>query len=386
MREIPEGKGIYFWRTDQYDAEKVAKACVDLDLDHIVIKVADGRAPFVLDQTKHLVATIRQAVPCIAIFGYQYTYGVDPAGEAGVFASLINDLDLEGAVIDAEGEYRRLANNNAVASAYIGKLRAGLADHRSIGLSTYRFPVTHQPDFPWQGFLQGGHLDFNYPQLYWLQGQPVGQLHESIKQYKQIGYTMPYIPVGPLFPWGNWNVTAQMVTDFMQEVNVLQLPGFSFWKLESLFNRPDLEQAIIDHDFWKEVTPPPDDDDDDNTGVDLLEVLALIDEAIENHHAMADLLDEIRQQVEGLAVAGPPPDQVKGVKVTSEKAVVREAKGENKAGYPIMVIKEPRIIYNTGDLIAVEKDQVKADGGSFYWKLLHDNNLYVRAVDVAEVI
>lgn len=383
MRDIPEGKGIYFWRTDQYPPEQIAKACIDLDLDHIVIKVADGRFPFVLEKTKALVAGIKQAVPEIAIYGYQYTYGL--TGEAQVFAKLINDLDLEGAVIDAEAEYRKLPANNGVARQYIAVLRADLDDHRSIGLSSYRFPVSHQPDFPWQGFLQDGHLDFNYPQLYWLGGQPVGQLHESIKQYQQIGYTMPYIPVGPLFPWASWTVTPQMVTDFMQEVNKLKLPGFSFWKLESLFTREDLEQAIIDHDFWKPVTPP-DDDEDDNTGVDLLEVLALIDEAIENHQAMADLLDEIRQQVEGLAVAGPPPDQVKGVMVKADKAVVREVKGENRKGYPIMIIKEPRIIYKIGELIAVEKDQVRADGGSFYWQLLHDNTLYVRATDVEEVL
>lgn len=70
--------------------------------------------------------------------------------------------------------------------------------------------------------------------------------------------------------------------------------------------------------------------------------------------------------------------------IAKEKLNLREISGYNGAGFPIMVIVEPRIQYDKGEWILVKTGTIKADGGELYYEVVAPRGAgyYVRTVDV----
>jgi len=84
---------------------------------------------------------------------------------------------------------------------------------------------------------------------------------------------------------------------------------------------------------------------------------------------------------------GTTSDNAVLAKVSYVKAVLREIKSYNNAGVPVMGIREPRVIFYTGDEVWIYPTPIKTDGGTIYYKFYDpDMNyplpLYIRDVDI----
>lgn len=80
-----------------------------------------------------------------------------------------------------------------------------------------------------------------------------------------------------------------------------------------------------------------------------------------------------------------PPDEetLLTATVTAEKALLREIKAMNKAGHPIMHIREPRQRFETGETLQVFPDELLTDGGVIYLRCADHRDLYVRKEDIS---
>lgn len=253
------GKGMYLWQirhTLGGDPEKIASALAEAGMSHVWIKVADGPGRYNIDpegkdRVPGLMAALRKRG--IACWGWQYIYGRYPELEAQRAVQRINELALDGFVVNAEGEYKSAGAGNA--RAYMRALRRG-APNLLIGLSSYRFPRLHR-QFPFDAFLE--YCDFNAPQVYWMGAHnSAEQLRLCIREYAQYAGTFPrpIFPTGAAYSEHGWRPSVAEVVSFMDETRALNLSGFNFWEMRNcLINMPEVWQAISD---WSgsPVTPP----------------------------------------------------------------------------------------------------------------------------------
>lgn len=293
---IPHGKGVYIWQSWTLPTQTIVDAVKKLNLSHVVFKVANGIYRYPANYQPELRERV-QALKAIGIqvFGYQYTMATNPQAEAETIVLQAKELGLDGIVIDAEKEYR--PNKNAEARAYMTALRAVNAGQFSLGLSSYRYPVTHQPDFPWKEFSQ---VDYNYPQVYWVGStNPAEQLIESYRQYSQLFPGVPYIPVGYAYHEGAYSgPTPGEIAEFLQAAHNFR--GASFWKLEHILERGDWQQAIADAaNHWDPPTPDPE-------PVDLAYVKTTLADLIDTAAALTEGLDNLYEYL--VTNTKPTPD------------------------------------------------------------------------------
>jgi hypothetical protein len=81
------------------------------------------------------------------------------------------------------------------------------------------------------------------------------------------------------------------------------------------------------------------------------------------------------------------PSNIMSVVATRSKVNLRRIKNYNLAGYPIMVIQEPRVQYLEGEIFYVFIPIVRADGGDTFYQVYgpRGSGLYVRTIDVSKV-
>jgi len=257
------GKGIYLWQirhTLGGDPEKIAEAVSDAGMSHVWMKVADGPGRYNIDpQGKDLVPELIEELGKrgIACWGWQYVYGRYPELEAQRAVQRINELDLDGFVVNAEGEYKSAGADNA--RTYMRELRRG-APNLLIGLSSYRFPRLHAT-FPFDAFLE--YCDFNAPQVYWMGAHnSADQLRACIQEYAQYAGTFPrpVFPTGAAYSEYGWRPSVAEVVAFMDATRDLKLSGFNFWEMRNcLINMPEVWQAISDWSGFQIPTPDPGD-------------------------------------------------------------------------------------------------------------------------------
>ncbi len=173
----------------------------------------------------------------IQVWGWQYVYGNEPGPEARMAIKRIDQLALDGFVIDAEEQYK-LPNREQAARRYAGELRSRFPD-LPMALSSYRFPSLH-PQLPWKTFLE--HVDFIMPQVYWEKAHnPADQLARTLREFRNIGRQRPVFPTGAAYKGGGWRPTPSDTNEFLQGVHASGLPGCNFWGWE--FCRRDLPEV-----------------------------------------------------------------------------------------------------------------------------------------------
>ena len=94
-------------------------------------------------------------------------------------------------------------------------------------------------------------------------------------------------------------------------------------------------------------------------------------------------------QVRGLnfkSKYGSKPEDVALAKFV-DNAVLRKIKKYNNNGVPVMIIREPRVKFRTGNQIWVYPKHIRADGGMIYFELYDPNDkypviLFVRIIDI----
>ncbi len=248
-----EGKGFYIWILAQCeggDPQAIADAARAAGLSHVLFKIADGTAAFNRDRDRLVREALRAAG--IQAWGWHYVYGSQPEAEADIAIQRVQELDLDGYVIDAEIEYK---NRPAQAARFARRLRDGLPD-TPLALSSFRFPAWH-PELPWNQFLEV--CDLHMPQVYWEQAHNVAwQLAESKKQCDALPEARPYVPTGAAYGVQGWAATRQDVETFLSESRRLGLTAANLYSWDyARAHLPNLWEAVAAFD-WPFSPPEPD--------------------------------------------------------------------------------------------------------------------------------
>ncbi|MDA0698272.1 MAG: nuclear transport factor 2 family protein [Chloroflexi bacterium] len=256
------GKGFFIWRVANCEGgnpEAIAAKAVAAGLSHVLLKIADTRYPFGFDrQNRDLVQPVVAALHNrgVQAWGWHYVKGDDPTGEAKVAVERSRALNLDGYVIDAEGEYKT-AGKAAAARAYMTDLRAGLPN-MLIALSSYRYPSYHR-ELPWAAFLE--KCDLNMPQVYWEQAHnPDRQLERSAREFANmslVGYQRPVVPTGATYGAGGWVATAEDQAVFYmkaRELGMLAANSYS-WDWATSAGNQHLWNAVARFDWQADARP-----------------------------------------------------------------------------------------------------------------------------------
>lgn len=258
----PIGKGFWIWQIllcEKGDPREIARVAAEAGLSHLFIKIADGCRPYnyggVRDLVPPVVSALREAIPAIELWGWHYVYGSNPEGEGRMAVRRMRELDLDGYIIDAEGEYKKGSNRYTNAALFMKTLKNGLQE-KPIALASYRFPSQHR-SLPWETFLEG--CDYNMPQVYWLQAHNAGdQLYQCIEEFRKIQPRRPILPAGAAFTEHNWAPKASDVIEFMGVAKALGLPSVSFWEWgNTRKNLPEVWEAIASYRWGNEPQKPP---------------------------------------------------------------------------------------------------------------------------------
>ncbi len=257
-----EGKGFFTWiipSCDNGDVEAIAALAKNAGLTHILIKVANTTGDYNIDlhtgvdHALNLAKALR--AQGVAPWGWHYVIGDNPIGEANKAILRIQQLGLDGYVIDAEEEYK-LPGKREAAKRFMSQLRSVLPDF-SIALSSYRFPAYHGT-FPFQEFLE--KCDYNMPQVYWMKSKNAGeQLVQCVHQFQAITPHRPIIPTGAAFHQNGWQPTQGEVLEFLQTAKSLNLSAANFWEWSNARtgNLPGVWETIRDFS-WNEAPAPKD--------------------------------------------------------------------------------------------------------------------------------
>ena len=255
------GKGFYIWqisRCENGDPGTIANEAAKAGLTHVLIKIADGGSAYNIDLTtgEDLVPPVAQALweRGINVWGWHYVYGYDPVAEANIAIQRIQQLGLEGYIIDAEAQYK-YPGRDEVARLFMDLLRQALPVF-PIALSSYRFPTYH-PTLPWEEFLE--KCDYNMPQVYWEQAHnPAEQLIRSVNEFLAITPFRPIIPTGSAYMRGDWQPSSAEIIEFLDTARNLNLSAANFWEWgHTRLYLPELWYTIADYSW------PVDQDDRD---------------------------------------------------------------------------------------------------------------------------
>lgn len=233
-----KGKGYYIWRIPNCEGGNVTvmqQKAVEADLGHVLVKVADGERSYnITSGGLDMAAQVVQAMKQVGIqaWGWQYIYGESPISEARAAIQRIEELDLEGFVVNAEAEFK-VSGKGRDATQYMSELRAAYPD-LPVALSSYRFPSYHL-QFPFEEFLK--YCDINMPQVYWVGAHnPDSQLAKCVSEFQGINPFRPIIPTGSAYASGAWQPTGTDIISFLSAAKEIGFTGANFWSWDYCSN------------------------------------------------------------------------------------------------------------------------------------------------------
>jgi hypothetical protein len=241
-----------FWIWNIPNCEKgdplaIAAVAHRAGLTDVFVKVADGPVKFGVYAGRDVVPPVVQALKAVGIrvWGWQYVYGNNPAGEELIASARIKELGLDGYIVDAEVEFKK-AGWGARAETYLSRLKAN-NPNVTIAFSSYRWPHYH-PEFPWAVFYK--YCDINMPQVYWLQAHNAAyQTALTFQEFQAMG-TMPIWPAGPAWKENGWAPTLDEIRQFEASSLKNGAELVSYWSWEHCRrDLPGLWPADV-------VTPP----------------------------------------------------------------------------------------------------------------------------------
>lgn len=247
---LPLGKTFFMWKLiycEGGNPEAIASTAANAGLTAVYFKIANGKYPYnVSADIPAIVAALRDYG--ISVWGWHYIYLNEPEAEADIAIQRTNQFDLDGYIIDAEGECK---NKPTQTVRYMNRLSAGL--NVPIVLCSYRYPSLHR-ELSWRSFLE--KCNGVMPQVYWAgSNNPEYQLRRCFQEYNEL-YSSLNIPPLPMHPVGaayrefGWQPTVGEILEFMNTAASLQLPGCSFWEWWFARERiPEFWAAISDYNY-----------------------------------------------------------------------------------------------------------------------------------------
>ncbi len=247
-----QGKGFYIWqisRCENGNANAIGNVAAQAGLSHVLIKIADGTQPYNINSSgQDLVPPVVQALRSwgISVWGWHYIYGYNPEGEANIALQRLQQLNLDGYVIDAEAEFKQPGKEEA-ARRFMSLMRQALPTF-PMALSSYRYPTYH-PQFPFEAFLE--KCDLNMPQVYWIGAHnPAEQLARCVREFQDIQPVRPIIPTGSAFKEGDWAPTVADINEFLRAAQNLNLSAANFWEWgHTRFYLPEIWEAISEYEW-----------------------------------------------------------------------------------------------------------------------------------------
>jgi hypothetical protein len=207
----------------------------------------------------------------LKIFGWAYAYGNNVSGEINVARNALSQ-GADGFIIDAEGEYESLANNDLAAAQYCQGIRA-VYPNRFLAHAPFPIVSLHA-GYPYATF--GTNCDAVMPQAYWAdiggtnyavtmvtrmntewrnwQKSLAGSLTNAIK---------PLAPIAQGYNSANGAVDGAQISNFLNALRTNTPPatvggykGVSFWSAQHHGAAPDKWPAIGGGGLGDFGTPP----------------------------------------------------------------------------------------------------------------------------------
>jgi peptidoglycan hydrolase-like protein with peptidoglycan-binding domain len=216
-----DGQGMWIWYVSQSNAGAVASIVAQAHaagVGTVFVKSSDGSTNYWNQFSPQLVQELH--ANGLKVCAWQYVYGTNPAGEAGLGAKAVaNGADC--LVIDAEAEYE---GHYAAAQTYITDLRAKVGPVYPVGLASFPY-VSYHPSFPYSVFLGPNGAQYNAPQMYWKDiGASVDTVYANTYIANRI-YGRPIFPLGQTYG----GVSSSDLLRFREEAVDYGATGTSFW-------------------------------------------------------------------------------------------------------------------------------------------------------------
>jgi peptidoglycan hydrolase-like protein with peptidoglycan-binding domain len=216
-----EGQGMWIWYVSKSAGGNIASLVAQAHaagVTTVLVKSSDGSTNYWEQFSPQLVQQLH--ANGLKVCAWQYVYGSNPAGEAGLGARAV----AEGAdclVIDAESEYE---GHYAAAQTYIADLRAKIGSAYPLGLASFPY-VSYHGTFPYSVFLGPGGAQYNLPQMYWKAiGVSVDTVYANTYIANRI-YGRSILPLGQTYE----GVSVSDLVRFREEAVDYGASGLSFW-------------------------------------------------------------------------------------------------------------------------------------------------------------
>ncbi len=249
------GKGDWIWTVSNARSNTGASTNLALfqylknkGMKWVIVKASDGTSS-TYGGTQFNAQLVNDAHSAgLKIFAYQYVYGSDPAGEAAAAKAVIARSNPDGLVIDAEGEYERLANNATAATTYCTTIKAA---YPSLFMAHAPFPIiSYHSAFPYYTF--GKYCDAVMPQDYWgaikvtptrmvqWQNDEWNTLYNGWKGTSKADAIKPIVPIGQGWNDSSTNFTSGVdIVTFVNQLKTIANPaspggykGVSYWSVQ----------------------------------------------------------------------------------------------------------------------------------------------------------
>ncbi len=216
-----DGQGMWIWYVGKSNGGSVPAIIAQAHaagVSTVFVKSSDGSTNYWSQFSPQLVAELHAGG--LKVCAWQYVYGSNPAGEAGLGAEAVaNGADC--LVIDAEAEYE---GHYSAAQTYIKDLRAKIGANYPLALASFPY-VSYHSTFPYSVFLGPEGAQYNAPQMYWHDiGVSVDTVYANTYIANRI-YGRPIFPLGQTYG----GVSSSDLLRFREEAVDYGATGWSFW-------------------------------------------------------------------------------------------------------------------------------------------------------------
>jgi hypothetical protein len=243
--DVMIGRCMYIWKlgpvlTAEGGVNRVIEKARRAKLSAIWVKVADGSSPY-SNVSGAMAATMASLVTKahqrnLQVWGWQVPHCATAQAaqaEATVFSNVVQQFQLDGLIMDAEGGSDFFQGGVNEARAYGTAMRQA-ADHlqKPLGISSNDIPQNITGWLPRFNEI-ASHADFNFPQTYYGSSPSVAsRVDRAVNANAHL--MIPFVPVGAGYVGdGGGCASAQAcgerATIFIQLCKDRNYQGYSFW-------------------------------------------------------------------------------------------------------------------------------------------------------------
>ncbi len=294
------GKWVWIWnwrRCDGGDPAKVAARLRDAGCRGVLVKAHDG--PRWFDQGRpwrEIAAALR--AQGIAVGGWAYLYGRDPAGEARLVGETVSYGRADLFVLDLEAEFE---GRSEAAGELCRRIRESVGAQYPLYYSSFAIPRYHR-SFPYQvleRYCQGAA-----PQVYWnaFRWPAREAMRRTYEGYATLGAAPQRLfPVAGLYAQrGVPYPAAADVEAFVGEAAARGSPGVSFWSYEHM-NEEMWTAVRAAPAAWREAQTQEAESAEGGTEMPSLEFQQLSSA----HASLAERVSRLEADVEALKTRAP---------------------------------------------------------------------------------